>query len=81
MAITSAGIAWWNVISISARQRHAPAELLGRLSALQRFGLFGGAGIGALVGGWLATAMTITAPFVLAGPVGVLAIGLLLFCL
>jgi MFS family permease len=79
LAVASAGIACWNVISISARQRHVPAELLGRLNALQRFGLFGGAGIGALAGGWLATATTITAPFVMAGPVGVLAIGLLLF--
>jgi MFS family permease len=79
LAMASGGIACRNVISISARQRHAPAELLGRLNALLRFGLFGGAGLGALAGGWLATATTITAPFVMAGPVGVLAIGLLLF--
>jgi MFS family permease len=79
LAIASAGLACWNVISVSARQRHVPAELRGRLNALQRFGLFGGAGIGALAGGWLATATTITAPFVMAGPLGVFAIGLLLF--
>jgi MFS family permease len=79
MALASAGVASWNVISISARQRHAPPELLGRVNALLRFGLFGGTGIGALAGGWLASATTITAPFMLAGPVGVLVIGVLLF--
>jgi MFS family permease len=79
MAMASGGLACWSVISIAARQRHAPPEMLGRVNALLRFGLFGGAGIGALAGGWLATAMTITAPFVMAGLVGVLPVGMLLF--
>jgi predicted MFS family arabinose efflux permease len=79
LAVSSGALAYSNVIAVSARQRRVPARMLGRLSALQRFGLFAGAGVGALVGGWLATAVTLRAPFVLAGAVGVVAIGLLLF--
>jgi MFS family permease len=79
LALASGGIASWNVISISARQRQAPAEMLGRLNALLQFGLLAGAGIGALAGGWLTSALTITAPFVMAGTMGVLVIGVLLF--
>jgi MFS family permease len=79
MAVVSGAIACWNVIAVSVRQRQVPAELLGRVNALQRLGLLGGAGIGALLGGWLATAVTLTAPFVMAGVVGLLATGLMVF--
>jgi Transmembrane secretion effector len=65
----SAGIAVGNVVAGSFRQAYCPASMLGRVSAGMRVLVFGGIPLGALLAGWLATAVGIRAALwaVLAG--------------
>lgn len=58
----------WHVVTSSLRQRLAPAGMLGRVMGTHQLLSWGGAAIGALVGGVLASALGIRAPF-LAGAV------------
>jgi MFS family permease len=65
----------WGVVTISLRQRLVPEPLRGRVNSV--FFLFdlGGAALGTLLGGGLASALGITAPFWLAsGAVGLLTV-------
>jgi Transmembrane secretion effector len=65
----SAGIAVGNVVVGSFRQAYCPPSMLGRVSAGMRVLVFGGIPLGALLAGWLATAIGIRAALwaVLAG--------------
>lgn len=46
---------WWNVITVSWRQRRIPAELLGRVNSIYRFFGWGSMPLGALAGGLVVT--------------------------
>jgi predicted MFS family arabinose efflux permease len=53
----------WGTISSTVRQRAVPNELLGRVGGVYRVALMGGLVIGTPIGGLLARAYGITAPF------------------
>jgi MFS family permease len=53
----------WGTTSTTVRQRAVPNALLGRVTGVYRVGLVGGLVIGAPIGGVLARAFDITAPF------------------
>lgn len=59
----------WNVITVSLRQTIIPDELLGRVNSVYRFIGWGSMPIGALVGGFVADAFGLRAPFLAAGAV------------
>ncbi|WP_344629278.1 MFS transporter [Streptomyces glaucosporus] len=78
LAVSSGGFALWNVVALSTRQREAPREVLGRVTGTHRIVLYGSGMVGALAGGAIADALTLTAPFHVAGAlVTVAAAGLL----
>lgn len=78
LGVSSFGFAVWNVVALSTRQREAPRAVLGRVTATHRVVLYGSGMLGALAGGALADALTLTAPFYVAGAlVTVAAAGLL----
>lgn len=78
LAVSSAGVALWNVVSMALRQRLVPSELLGRVMSAFRVMLFGSAALGSVAGGALATATTLASPFVMAAVLSVLAAAMLL---
>jgi MFS family permease len=53
----------WNVVSVSLRQELIPARLLGRVNSAYAVFSYGGASLGALLGGVLAGRFGLTAPF------------------
>jgi predicted MFS family arabinose efflux permease len=53
----------WGTTSTVVRQRAVPNELLGRVTGVYRVAIVGGLVIGAPIGGLLARAIDITAPF------------------
>jgi MFS family permease len=55
--------ALWSIVAASLRQRMTPPEMLGRVSSTSLFISAGGNCIGALLGGTLAAAFGITAPY------------------
>jgi MFS family permease len=63
----------WNVITVSLRQRIIPDELLGRVNSVYRFLGWGSIPIGSVLGGVLASAFGLRAPFIIGGVVGVAA--------
>ncbi|MDW5328868.1 MFS transporter [Plantactinospora sp. KLBMP9567] len=75
LALSSAGFAVWNVIAFATRQRRTPAHLFGRVTSVHRVALCGGSTLGALAGGWVTSAISLTAMFALAGAVTVVAAG------
>lgn len=64
----------WNVITVSLRQAIIPDELFGRVNSVHRFLGWGSMPLGALLGGLLADAVGLRAPFLLAGSVWLLAL-------
>ena len=58
---------WWNIITVSLRQRITPDRLLGRVNAGYRFFAWGAMPIGALLGGLVAEVFGVVAVFVAAG--------------
>jgi predicted MFS family arabinose efflux permease len=58
-AVVSAGITGGNVIMVTFRQAYCPPHMLGRISASQRFVVYGGIPLGALLAGALGTALTV----------------------
>jgi MFS family permease len=66
MAVSGVMMMWWNVITVSLRQRIAPDRLLGRVNAGYRFFAWGTMPIGALMGGLVAEALGVVAVFVVA---------------
>nr|WP_238351638.1 MFS transporter [Kribbella shirazensis] len=61
------GSTWWNVVSITLRQRMIPAELLGRVTAVYRMVAFCAAPLGAVGAGFLAHTTDLRTPYLLLG--------------
>jgi MFS family permease len=61
------GSTWWNVISISLRQRIVPPELLGRVTAVYRMVAFCAAPAGAVGAGFLAHRTNLHTPYLVMG--------------
>ncbi|MFI6828031.1 hypothetical protein ACIBG5_13080 [Kribbella sp. NPDC050241] len=57
------GSTWWNVVSITLRQRVVPAELLGRVTAVDRMVAFCAAPLGAVGAGFLAHRTDLRTPY------------------
>ena len=57
----------WNVITVALRQGVIPDELLGRVNSVYRLVAYGTMPVGALLGGALARALGIRAPFLAGG--------------
>ena len=57
----------WNVVTVSMRQREVPAELFGRVNSVYRMLGWGTRPLGALVGGFIAEAAGLRAPFIVGG--------------
>ena len=53
----------WGTTSTAVRQRAVPDELLGRVTGVYHVGVFGGIVVGTPIGGLLARAFGVTAPF------------------
>lgn len=56
----------WNIVSVSLRQELTPDDMRGRIAGAARLLAWGSQPIGALVGGWVAAALGLRAPFFLA---------------
>ncbi|HEY3003475.1 MAG TPA: MFS transporter [Kribbellaceae bacterium] len=65
--LAGVGAAWWNVVTISLRQRIVPRDLLGRVTSVYRMVAFAAAPLGALVAGWLAHRYGLRLPYVALG--------------
>jgi predicted MFS family arabinose efflux permease len=63
LVVWGAGIFIWGTIATVIRQRAVPNELLGRVTGVYRVAIVGGLVIGAPLGGIMAGALGITAPF------------------
>jgi predicted MFS family arabinose efflux permease len=53
----------WSTTSVAVRQRAVPTELQGRVGSVNTIGVYGGLVVGSAVGGLLARAFDVTAPF------------------
>lgn len=73
LALGSAAISIWNVITVSFRQRVTPGALLGRVNSAYRLLAWGTMPIGAALGGVLAEAVGVQAMFAIAAGVAALA--------
>jgi MFS family permease len=60
-------VTMWNVVTVSLRQQVVPARLLGRVNSVYRMLGWGLMPVGALVGGFVAHAAGLRAPYVVAG--------------
>ena len=65
--VETAGVLFWNVLTMSLRQALIPEELFGRVQGGYRTLVWGGIPLGALLGGVLAGATTVPTVFVVAG--------------
>ncbi len=75
-AVSGVGMALWNVIAVSLRQRLTPDRLLGRLNSAYRLLAWGTAPIGAALGGALGEAFGIKVVFVVGTALTLAVIGL-----
>lgn len=75
LAVDSAAVMLWNVLTMSLRQALIPAELFGRVQGAYRTVVWGAIPVGALLGGWLAAATTVPTVFLVAGTGQVLVSG------
>jgi MFS family permease len=60
-------VTMWNIVTVSLRQRIIPSTHFGRINGVFRWIGIGSMAIGALVGGQIAHAVNVRAPFVLGG--------------
>jgi MFS family permease len=67
-------IVTWNVITVSLRQRVIPDHLFGRVNSVYRFIGWGSIPIGAILGGVVADAFGLRAPFFIGGAVVLLSL-------
>jgi MFS family permease len=65
--LETAGVLFWNVLTMSLRQALIPEELFGRVQGGYRTLVWGGIPLGALLGGVLAGATSVPTVFVVAG--------------
>ena len=61
-------ISVWNILNLSLRQRLAPDALRGRVASAYRVVAVGSTGVGGLIGGVVASAAGLRAPFFLGAP-------------
>jgi MFS family permease len=61
------GSTWWNVVTITLRQRLVPKELLGRVTSVYRMVAFCAAPLGAVVAGFIAHRTDLQTPYLLLG--------------
>lgn len=73
-AASGFGTVVWNIITVSLRQTIIPDELLGRVNSVYRFLGWGAMPLGALLGGGLASAFGLRAPFLVGGAVMLVAL-------
>lgn len=73
MVVSLAGTVW-NVVTVSYRQRTIPAELFGRVNSAYRFIGTGSTALGAVIGGQVAHAYGLRAPFFLGSAVTAVAL-------
>ena len=76
-AVGTAGVLFWNVLTMSLRQALIPEELFGRVQGGYRTLVWGGIPLGALAGGVLADATSVPTVFMVAGAVQLLLAGAL----
>jgi MFS family permease len=67
LAVQGFSAAMWNVVTVSLRQRVVPGHLLGRVNSVYRMLGWGLMPLGALVGGFVAHAAGLRAPYIVAG--------------
>src|SRR5580704_5731159 len=60
-------VTMWNVVTVSLRQQIVPAHLLGRVNSVYRMLGWGLMPVGALAGGFVAHAVGLRAPYIVAG--------------
>ncbi|MBB3677132.1 MFS transporter [Modestobacter versicolor] len=75
--LETAGVLFWNVLTMSLRQALIPEELFGRVQGGYRTLVWGGIPLGALVGGVLADATAVRTVFAVAGACLLLLAGVL----
>ena len=75
--LETAGVLFWNVLTMSLRQALVPEELFGRVQGGYRTLVWGGIPLGALLGGLLADATSVPTVFVVAGALLVVLAGVL----
>jgi MFS family permease len=75
--VGTAGVLFWNVLTMSLRQALIPEELFGRVQGGYRTLVWGGIPLGALLGGVLAEATSVPTVFVVAGALLFLLAGVL----
>jgi MFS family permease len=63
LALEGITVVTWNVITVSLRQAIIPGRLFGRVNSVYRLLGWGGIPLGALLGGFLARELGLTAPF------------------
>jgi MFS family permease len=73
VAVSLAGTVW-NIVTVSYRQRVIPSELFGRVNSAYRFIGTGSIALGALIGGQVAHAFGLRAPYFLGSAVTVAAL-------
>jgi MFS family permease len=67
------GSAWWNVVTITLRQRIVPKALLGRVTSVYRMVAFAAAPLGAVGAGFLAHRTDLRTPYLVMGLLQLLA--------
>jgi MFS family permease len=67
IAVSTAAVLFWNVLTMSLRQALIPGHLFGRVQGGYRTLVWGGIPLGALLGGVLADATSVPAVFAVAG--------------
>lgn len=77
LAVTGFGIVQWNIIAVFLRQTLVPSGMLGRVSGVYRFIAWGTLPLGAICGGFLASAFGVRSVFS-AGAIGLAAVSIYL---
>jgi MFS family permease len=79
LAVNGLGVSLWDVVTLALRQSAVPQRLFGRVNAVYRLFAWGAMPLGAAVGGLLAGAAGLRAPFLVAGTANlVISVALLL---
>jgi MFS family permease len=66
-ALNGYSVSMWNVVAVSLRQRTVPGDLLGRVNSVYRMINWGLFPIGAIAGGFIASAFGLRAPYLIGG--------------
>jgi MFS family permease len=77
LALTSAAVIVWNVITVSMRQRIIPVAFMGRVTSGYRLAAWGAMPLGSVVGGKIAGAYGLAAPWAAADAIMLLVVPLI----